>query len=147
MDVKDVSGIGEVASAAKGILGMFFSDKTEEEKARISAAFALMQGQLDVNKVEAASPSTFVAGWRPYIGWVAGTALGMVYMPKALVLTGIWTYQAIRIISHWNGEAALPVLPAYPDLGVTDLIGLLGTLLGMGALRTIDKVTGNGNGH
>lgn len=147
MEVKDVSGIGEVASAAKSILGMFFADKTEEEKEKIAATFALMQGQLDVNKVEAASPSTFVAGWRPYIGWIAGTALGMVYMPKALVMTIVWTYEAFRIVSHWNGEASIPALPPYPDLGVTDLIGLLGTLLGMGTLRTIDKITGNGNGH
>jgi hypothetical protein len=106
-----------------------------------------MQGQLDVNKAEASNPNTFVAGWRPYIGWVAGTALGMVYMPKALVLTGIWTYQAITLVSHWQGIGPLPTLPPYPDLGVTDLIGLLGTLLGMGTLRTIDKIAGNSNGH
>ena len=36
-----------------------------------------VSAQLDVNKVEAASANVFVAGWRPYIGWICGTGLGV----------------------------------------------------------------------
>ncbi len=34
----------------------------------------VVQGQLDINEAEASSPSEFVAGWRPAIGWVCGAA-------------------------------------------------------------------------
>jgi hypothetical protein len=138
----DLTGIGTAAEAAKGILGMFFEDKTEAEKARIAAVFAVMQSQNDVNKVEAANPSVWTSGWRPYVGWVCGTALAACYIPKALVMTGIWVYQCIVIMSHWSGLGAVPVLPLYPDLGVTDLIGLLMSLLGMAGLRSLDKKNG-----
>lgn len=135
----DIAGIGAAAQAAKGILGMFFADKTEEEKARIAAAFAVIQAQNDTNKIEAASPSFWVSGWRPGVGWVCVAALAMVYIPKAVVLTFVWTYQCIVILNAWHG-GALPVLPLYPDLGVTDLLGLLMSMLGIGGLRTLEKL-------
>jgi len=135
----DVAGIGAAAQAAKGILGMFFADKTEEEKSRIAAAFAMMQVQNDTNKVEAANPNIWVSGWRPFVGWVCGAALACCYIPKALVMTLIWMYQCIIIMSHWSGLGVPPTLPLYPDLGVTDLIGLLMALLGMAGLRSLDK--------
>jgi hypothetical protein len=100
---------------------------------------ALMMGQVETNKTEAAHPSRFVAGWRPFIGWVGGVSLGMVYIPKALVLTLAWAYQAWVVMSAWNGTGPVPVLPPYPDLGVTDLLGLLGSMLGFGVLRSYDK--------
>jgi len=97
-------------------------------------------GQIEVNKIEAASNSMFVAGWRPAVGWVCATALGVVYIPKALVMTAIWTYQALVVVGAWNGGGAAPALPMYPDLGVTDLLGLLGALLGFGGLRSLEKI-------
>lgn len=85
----DISGLGQFATAAKGILGMFFADKTEEERSKIAAAFAMLQGQLDINKTEAASPDP-LEHWRGAMGWVCalsyfnnfilvpwGTALGL----------------------------------------------------------------------
>ncbi len=135
----DVTGIGAAAQAAKGILGMFFADKTEEEKARIAAAFAVLQAQNDTNKIEAASPSFWVSGWRPAVGWVCASALAAVYIPKAMVLTIIWAYQAYVILNAWKGVGPV-ALPAYPDLGVTDLIGLLMSMLGIGGLRTMEKL-------
>jgi len=137
----DIAGIGAAATAAKDILGMFFEDKTEAEKAKIAAVFAVVQGQIDTNKIEAANPSIWTSGWRPYVGWVCGTALAMCYIPKALVMTCIWVYQCIVILHAWHG-GPVPVLPLYPDLGVTDLIGLLMSLLGMAGLRSIDKANG-----
>lgn len=136
----DITGIGAAAEAVKGILGMFFYDKTEEEKARIAAVFAVVQAQNETNKVEAANPSFWVSGWRPGVGWVCAASLAMVYIPKALVLTFIWTYQCIVVLSVWHGGQP-PMLPAYPDLGVTDLLGLLMSMLGIGGLRTIEKLS------
>ena len=48
----------------------------------------LAQGQLEVNKVEAAHKSLFVAGWRPAIGWVC--ALGLFYNVILANIIGIW---------------------------------------------------------
>lgn len=118
---------------------------TDEEREKLALEdrkieAGLMQGQIATNTAEASHASVFVAGWRPYVGWVAGTALGMVYIPKALVLTGIWAYQAVVIVSAWKGSGPPPALPGYPDLGVTDLLGLLGSLLGFGVMRTVEGV-------
>lgn len=49
----DISGIGKMAEAAKSIIGMFFRDKTEEEKAKLAASLALIQTQIDIDKAEA----------------------------------------------------------------------------------------------
>jgi hypothetical protein len=104
-----------------------------------SGELAKITGQMDIDKAEALNPSLFVSGWRPFVGWVCGSALACCYIPKALVMTGIWVYQCTIIMGHWNGLGATPILPLYPDLGVTDLIGLLMSLLGMAGLRSLDK--------
>lgn len=114
--------------------------KLDIEDRKIDAG--LLTGQIETNKAEAAHASRFVAGWRPFIGWVGGVSLGMVYIPKAMALTAIWTYQAVVIVSAWDVGHPMPTLPLYPDLGVTDLLGLLGSLLGFGVLRSVDKRKG-----
>lgn len=132
-----------------GAVGEVIDDlvTTEEERAAIELkreelTVGLMQGQINTNIEEAKHPSVFVAGWRPWTGWVVSTALGLTFIPKALVITGIWTYQCIVIVGQWNGAAPAPALPEFPELGVADLIGLLGALLGMGAIRSYDKQQG-----
>jgi hypothetical protein len=129
-----------------GAVGQIADDliTTDEERAKLALESrridaALQQGQIDTNKIEAAHPSRFVAGWRPAAGWVAAISLALAFMPKALVITGIWTYQAIVLVASWNGTGAPPVLPAFPDLGTTDLIGLLASLLGLGGMRSWEK--------
>lgn len=98
-----------------------------------------VQAQNDAGKVATVSPSFWVSGWRPGVGWVCVVALAMVYIPKAVVLTFIWTYQCVVILNAWQGST-LPALPVYPDLGVTDLVGLLMSMLGIGGLRTLEKL-------
>ena len=70
----DVTGIGEASTAIKGILGMFFPDKTAEEQAKIAQAFQLLQQQSQENQAQDAinqasaahQPITFRDG----AGWV-----------------------------------------------------------------------------
>jgi len=133
--------IGAVGSLADDLI------TTDEERAKIALEdrridAQLLQGQIETNKAEAAHPSLFVAGWRPYAGWVAATALGMVYIPKAAVMTAIWSYQCWVVLRGWQPPAAAPQIPLFPDLGVTDLIGLLMALLGMAGIRSFDKARG-----
>lgn len=106
------------------------------ERARQQAALmqAVMEAaakadlaQLDVNKAEASSGSVFVAGWRPFIGWVCGAALAFQYLVRPLVLS----------VTHAAGVASFE-LPGLDD----NLWQLLLAMLGMGALRSYDKVQG-----
>jgi hypothetical protein len=139
--VASLTGIGEIADLAKDALDRFVPNKSEEEKQQMAAMMAVVQGQIQTNQNEAKSASVFVAGWRPMVGWVAAISLALVYWPKAIVLSGVWTYQCIIVLGAWHGVGT-PTLPAYPDLGVSDLIGLLGSLLGMGTMRTIETLQG-----
>lgn len=79
--------------------------------------------QIEVNIQEAQHQSIFVAGWRPFVGWICGLGLA---------------YQAIlhNLIEWLSGVYGFPVPPA-PDSDV--LIYVLGGLLGLGALRTYEK--------
>lgn len=142
MDLKDLSGIGTAATAVKDILGMFFPDKSEEERSKLAAVMTLMQGQMKINEVEAANPSKWVSGWRPYIGWICGTSLAMIYIPKAIAMTTMWIWQCVVILQAWNGQGTMPTIPLYPDLGISDLIGLLLSLLGLGGMRSVEKIKG-----
>lgn len=104
--------------------------------AELEADVTLATAQTDINKIEAASSSFFTAGWRPAVGWVGAISLGLAYIPKELVLTTLWGMAAYHTISSGTP------LPSFPDLGITDLLGLLGSLLGFGFLRSQDKKNG-----
>lgn len=95
--------------------------------------------QIELLKVEASHTSKFVAGARPFIIWICGIALGLMTIPKALVLTLLWTYQVYCAI---NGITFIIELPAFPDLGVGDVIALIVPLLGLAGLRTFEKQQG-----
>ena len=86
------------------------------------------QGQLEVNKAEAASSSMFVAGWRPAIGWVCAAALVFQYLVRPLVTAGF-------ILAHHPLTVTLPGLD-------DNLWQLLLGMLGMGTLRTFEKTKG-----
>lgn len=89
-------------------------------------------GQIEVDKVEAASNSKFVAGWRPWIGWVCGFALAEDMIIRPLL------QQVSTLFNH-------PIV--LQPLDISTLLTLLGGLLGFGAMRSFDKQQGTGNGH
>ena len=80
----------------------------------------LAQGQLEVNKVEAAHKSLFVSGWRPAIGWVC--ALGLFYNVILANIIGIWV--------------------DVPEIDTTLLVPVMMGMLGLGAMRSYEKVQG-----
>jgi hypothetical protein len=84
--------------------------------------------QIDVNKTEAASNSIFKGGWRPFIGWVCGTAFAYHFVLQPLLIF-VMTY-----LGH-------PV-PALPEFDMASLMTVLGGLLGLGGLRTFEKYKG-----
>lgn len=134
--------MGGILDMGGKLIDHFFPDQKEADAARLkllelqqTGELANIAGQLEINKAEAASSSMFVAGWRPFVGWVCGASLALAYMPKALFLSCFWGYQAWTTIHGGKME-----LPEFPDLGVTDLIGLLCAMLGISGMRTYEKV-------
>jgi hypothetical protein len=124
----DLTGIGSVADLANTVIGRIWPDKTEQEKAQLAAAVTLVQGQLQVNQAEASNPSVFVAGWRPFIGWVCGAALVYHYILRPMV--------------PWLFLLFGKPMPPIPPLDMGDLITILLGMLGLGGLRTYEKKQG-----
>jgi hypothetical protein len=106
--------------------------KAEMELQLVQAANQAAMAQVEVNKIEAAHSSVFVAGWRPAIGWVCAGAMALYYIPMALVGTGLWAWACIQ---------AGAIVPR-PEMGIVEIIGLVTSLLGMGTLRTTEKLNG-----
>lgn len=109
--------------------------------AELEAHVQLMLKQAEINLEDAKSSNIFQAGWRPAIGWTGAISLALMYIPKALMMTYIWSVQSLAILNKWNGVSDL-ILPVFPDLGVTDIIGLLMSMLGVAAMRSFDKKQG-----
>ena len=127
----DISGIGAGLTAIDDIIGKVLPDKTQAEKDAASLALQramseqnLQLAQVDVNKTEAGSIQWFIAGWRPFVGWVGGLSLAY-----AAILEPFMRFCAMQ----WGYRGAFPVI----DTNIT-LQVLLG-LLGLGTLRTFEK--------
>lgn len=129
--------IGELINGVKDIIGEVVVDKDKRDQINFQLkeledkAFAreaeLAMGQIETNKVEAASGSLFVAGWRPAIGWVGAT--GFAY---SFVLQPFFEF-----ISRVNGYTGV-----MPELPTESLMTLMFGMLGLGGLRAFEKVKG-----
>jgi hypothetical protein len=123
----DIAGLGSVADLATSVINKIWPDKTEQEKAQLAAALTVIQGQLDANRAEAANTNVFVSGWRPFIGWVCGSACA-------------WNWIGLPVavaISKWI-EMPLELSPA----DMSQMLPLLLGMLGLGGLRTVEKING-----
>ncbi len=122
-----MSILNSLIGPVTGLLDKFIEDKdTKNVLAHEISTMAerhaqeLAKGQLEVNKVEAAHKNMFVAGWRPAIGWICGFAL--MYSTILSPILGIW----------------FTVPPVDSSLLTTVLMGMLG----LGAMRTVEKAKG-----
>jgi hypothetical protein len=98
------------------------------ELAELDADVRLALGQLEVNKVEATAPDLFRGGWRPFVGWVC--ASGLVYE------------FIVRPLLPWVCAVAVAHVPPLPPTDMGTLITMLGGLLGLGSLRTVERLNG-----
>jgi hypothetical protein len=135
-----LGGGDSVKAIGDAVDKLFTSDyerlERENEKAKAEQNFnlelakldaQLAQGQIDVNKVEAASTSLFVSGWRPALGWVGAIALAYKYI----------LYPFMCWVLLYYPDAHLP-----PASNAGELYPLIMGMLGLGGFRTYEKVKG-----
>lgn len=118
-----------------GIVDDVIKDKAQAEQLKaqlqttaIQAVVQSAVAQATINANEANSRSMFVAGWRPFVGWICAVA---------------FAYQAIGIPLITFGCAFYQIdIPMLPSIPFNELLGILGGLLGLGTLHTVDKING-----
>lgn len=106
--------------------------KLDLEEKRIDQATDL--AQVEVNKIEAASSSVFVAGWRPAIGWIGAAAMAYQFLLYPLCLWA-WTY--LQGTGWIPGELKPP-----PVLDADQLWVILSGILGIAGMRSFEKTKG-----
>lgn len=97
------------------------------ELAQLSAVIELSKAQAATNTAEASSGSLFVAGWRPFIGWICGMSLLYHFIGERII---------VGIVELLGRTLDLPPL----DIG--QLMTLVVGMLGLGAMRSYEKTTG-----
>jgi len=126
--------VSAVAGLAETLISRIWPDpaarasaEAQLVKAQMDAAIAGVQQQIDINKIEAASSSVFVAGWRPGIGWICGAAFGLhfVVLPVLNWLAVLFGHEPI-------------VIP----FDMTTLSTVLMGMLGLGTMRSVEKWRG-----
>lgn len=131
--------IPAIAMPIIGIIGKVLDrvipDKAAREKAEMelamftaSAEFQSAAKQAEINLAEAQHPSIFVAGWRPWIGWVCGVAVAYNFVVYPLLLWGL---------ALWPQPGFSP-----PPLFQDSLLELVLGMLGIAGLRTYEKFKG-----
>lgn len=98
----------------------------EEDSEKLQAELRLALGQVEVNKIEAASAGIYKGGWRPAVGWICVAGLAYTYVVQPLLA--------------WFSAAQGIDVPPTLDLG--DLFVLLLGMLGLGGMRSFERVRG-----
>lgn len=97
------------------------------ELAQINADVTIATAQADINKIEASNTRLFVSGWRPAVGWICALAVGFKF------IGGPALFMVAQALGH---PVELPVIET------SELWPLLLGMLGLGGLRTVEKVKG-----
>jgi hypothetical protein len=126
--------IGSIFDIGNKLIDKLIPDPKQKAEALLklqeleqSGDLAVIAGQNKINEIEAASPNLFVSGWRPFIGWVCGSALAFQLVVGPLV---VW---ACTLVKH---PVSLPIMQT--ELLTTLLVGMLG----LGGMRTVEKLQG-----
>ena len=127
-----MSLVSNLIGPVSGLLDKVIEDK--DQKAKLAHEIATMSdnhaqqalmGQLEINKAEAASGSLFKGGWRPFIGWVCGVAFAYHFVLQPMMAFGL-TAAGYNIV--------------LPEFDMTTLTTVLMGLLGLGGMRSFEKV-------
>ncbi len=111
-------------SGNKTVAGNLAWDIREAIKGKELDPEKLIELQTKINAVEAQHRTLFVAGWRPFIGWICGVALAYNFVIRDLF---IWITQTTE---------------APPALQMDHLMTVLLGMLGLGGMRSYEKTKG-----
>lgn len=139
MKVSDLGGVGQVADLVKSVLGRIWPNPAEQAAANLELAKLVLSGELArmtndsglllaqaaINKAEAESEGNFKGGWRPFVGWVCGSALAWNFIARP----------AAMFVADLCGNP-VDLEPA----SMTELMPVLLGMLGLGAMRTAEKL-------
>lgn len=125
---------GPVLGMIEKIIDRTFPDKAAADRAKLEM-LALAQTQefqqgieqIKVNAAEASSGSAYAAGWRPTVGYICAAGLAYNFIVYPLLTWGL-------------AVAGSEVMP--PDLISDNLMELILGMLGLGGLRTVEKIKG-----
>lgn len=123
--------VSEIISTGIKILDKFIPDpaaKAEAEKELRDSLLAWDTGQTKVNEVEAANPSLWVSGARPALLWICALGYGWHYI----------LYPALFFLGSVFHVTGMPTKSGI-DGGLFELAI---ALLGLGGLRTYEKIKG-----
>lgn len=123
-------GVADAVAAGLKIIDKFVPDPADRARAETALRADLLQwdqGQVAVNIEEAKHQHIFVAGWRPALGWTCAAAFALIYVVGPLVT---W-------ISTMMGNP-IPL----PSFNIEALMSLTLGMVGLGGLRTLEKVKG-----
>ena len=116
------------------VIDKIFPDKAQADAAKahllelqINGDLQLALGQQSTNTAEANSTSVFVAGWRPFIGWVCGCGCA-------------WNWIGLPIAKMVIALLGYTVVLQMADL--SEMMPLLLGMLGIGGMRTLEKIKG-----
>jgi len=119
----NTSGIGDLAKDIRESI----KGKELDPNKQLEQATKIVELQTRINEVEAGHRTIFVAGWRPFVGWVSG--LGLAYVSFAEPL--------IRFIARVNGYTG-----DFPEIDTTVTLQVLMGMLGLSYFRTEEKKKG-----
>lgn len=127
-----VLGIGEK------LIDKLFPDPAKKAEALLelkkleqSGDLAVIAGQVEINKIEAANPNVFISGWRPFVGWICASALAYYFIISPFLITVAGVFGRTLVV---------------PTIDVSLLVTLLISMLGLGGMRTIEKLS-NAESH
>ena len=134
--------LGGLMDVAKGLIDRFFPDPEKKaaaqlellrmeqtgELAQLAATTDLAKAQITTNTEEAKSTSLFIAGWRPFVGWTCGAGLAYVALIEPLARF------IAQVVFHYAGP--------FPTIDTSLTLQVLLGMLGLGAMRSVEKVKG-----
>jgi hypothetical protein len=137
-----IDPITSVLNLGNTLIDRLIPDKTAAAQAKAQLVQMQVQGelnqfhdQLTVDAAEAQNQSTFVAGWRPAVGWVCAFAFGYAFIFQPFI---------VLLVTVFHLELDKTQLPT---LDVSTMMPVLLGMLGLGAMRSFDKTQGTSNGQ
>ena len=137
--------ISGLFSAAQSLIERFFPDPEKQAEAQrallqmqqngelalLASETDLAKLQIQTNVEEANHANIFVSGWRPAVGWTCAAAFAYSYVLLPFAQFLVFTFGTSEMVGQ---------LKLAPKLELSEMLPVLFGMLGLGGLRTVEKV-------